>query len=364
MIPSDSDATQPEGGPPAARSVPKGPRRAFLAAAGAAAVLAGAWFGIAQLRYAFAHEETDDAQVEGDISPVLPRISGYVTRVLISDNQHVEAGRPLIEIDVREPGLRAGAASAALETARSALATASATLANARAATAVAEANSAAARVSSDKAASDLARDERLFKESAITDRQLSDSQAAADLSRARLEVAQRQVDAAQREAQVGEALVRQAGAQIGQRESDLDYAKLQLTYASVTAPISGVVSHKSVEPGQFVQAGQTLFDITSDSGAWIVANFKETQLARIRPGQAVEFTVDAYPGARFRGRVDSIAGATGARFALLPPDNASGNFVKVTQRVPVKITPSDAPDPRRPLRPGMSVDVAVDPAN
>ena len=362
---SDADASQsadapPQGAPAPAFPERTGPRKAILGAAGAVILLVAAYFGIPQLRYYLAHEETDDAQVDGDISPVLPRISGYVTRVLIKDNQRVEAGQPLIEIDAREPGLKVAAAAAALETAKSERETALATHADALAAIAVAEANAAAARVSADKAASDLARDSRLFKATAITDSQLSDSQAAADLSRVRLEAAQRQVDAARKQAEVAEARVKQAAAQIGQREADLDYAKLQLTYTAVTAPISGIVSHKDVEPGQFVQEGQTLFSITSDSDAWIVANFKETQLARMRAGQSVEFMVDAYPRAKFQGRVDSIAGATGARFALLPPDNASGNFVKVTQRVPVKIVLAEAPDPQRPLRPGMSVDAAV----
>jgi membrane fusion protein (multidrug efflux system) len=358
---TESDNTQSQDALETELPAARKSRKVFLGAIGAAALLVGAYYGFTHLRYALAHEETDDAQVEGDISPVLPRISGYVTRVLIKDNQRVEAAQPLIEIDSREPALRVGAASAALETAKSALDTASAMLANARASTAVAEANSATARVAAAKAASDLARDTRLFGASAITDRQLSDSRAAADLTRAQLEASQRQADAARKQAEVAEAQVRQAAAQISQRQSDLDYAKLQLTYTTVTAPISGIVSHKDVEPGQLVQAGQTLFAIASDSDAWIVANFKETQLAHMRPGQSVEFTVDAYPGAIFHGRIDSIAGATGARFALLPPDNASGNFVKITQRVPVKIVPADAPDPQRPLRPGMSVDAAVE---
>ena len=209
------------------------------------------------LRYVLAHEETDDAQVEGDISPVLPRISGYVTRVLIRDNEHVEAGQPLIEIDAREPGLRAGSAAAALETAKSALDTSAAVLANARSAIAVAEANSAAALIVSEKAASDLARDTRLFGAAAITDRQLSDSQAAADLARARLGVAQRQADASRREAQVAEAQVLQARAQLGQRQSELDYAKLQLTYTSVTAPISGVVRTRTSSPASSCSRGR-----------------------------------------------------------------------------------------------------------
>jgi membrane fusion protein (multidrug efflux system) len=331
-----------------------------LGAVGAVLFLVAAYYGITEFRFYLAHEETEDAQVDGNISPVLPRVSGYVTRVLIKDNQHVEAGQPLIEVDAREPGLRVEAASAALETSKSARETASAMHADALASIAVAEANLAAARISADKAASDLARDTRLFSASAITDRQLSDSQAAADLARARQETAQRQVDAARRQAEVAEAQVQQAGAEISQKQSDLDYAKLQLTYTTVAAPISGLVSHKNVEPGQYVQEGQTLFSITSDLDAWVVANFKETQLDRMRPGQSVEFTVDAYPGTKFHGKVDSIAGATGARFALLPPDNASGNFVKVTQRVPVKIVLAEAPDPLRPLRPGMSVDAAV----
>ena len=127
-----------------------------------------------------------------------------------------------------------------------------------------------------------------------------------------------------------------------------------------IAAPISGLVSRKSVEPGQYVQAGQTLLSIASDTGAWIVANYKETQIGRMRIGQAVQITVDGYPGIVFRGRVESISGATGARFALLPPDNASGNFVKVTQRVPVKIMLTDPPDPQHRLRLGMSVDAAV----
>jgi len=127
-----------------------------------------------------------------------------------------------------------------------------------------------------------------------------------------------------------------------------------------VRAPIAGIVSRKDVEPGQFVQAGQTLLSIASETDIWIVANFKETQLAHMKPGQPVEFEADTYKGYTFHGTVESISGATGARFALLPPDNSTGNFVKVTQRVPVKIVLSQAPDAEHPLRPGVSVDATV----
>jgi membrane fusion protein (multidrug efflux system) len=351
----------PENSIPESLPTARNLKKVIFGVVGAAVVVVGGFYGLQHLRFALSHEETDDAQVDGDISPVLPRTSGFVTQVLVKDNQSVIAGQPLLEVDSREPALHVASAQAALDTAKSALDISSALLGNAKAAAAVTEANVATASVSAAKTAADLARDTRLFKATAISDSQLSDSQAAADLSKAQLEAAKRQAEAAKSQVAVAESQVRQAQAQIHQRESDLDFAKLELTYTTVSAPISGVVSHKNVEPGQYVQAGQTLFSVASESGTWVVANFKETQLTRMHPGQPVEFTVDAYPGVTFRGKVDSIAGATGARFALLPPDNASGNFVKVTQRLPVKIVLADPPEAARPLRPGMSVDAAVD---
>jgi membrane fusion protein (multidrug efflux system) len=210
------------------------------------------------------------------------------------------------------------------------------------------------------KAASDLARDSRLFKTGAITDSQLTDTQAAADTAAAQLEAARDESRTA--EAQIAVASARVAGSQTSAAEkaSDLDYAKLERSYCTVTAPIDGLVSRKNVEAGQYVQAGQTLLSVATDTDVWVVANFKETQLTHMKPGQDVEFEADTFPGVIFHGKVDSISGATGARFALLPPDNSTGNFVKVTQRVPVKIVLSQAPDAEHPLRPGMSVDATV----
>ncbi|HTQ32281.1 MAG TPA: HlyD family secretion protein [Opitutaceae bacterium] len=310
------------------------------------AVGTGVFFGLRHLRYALTHEDTDDAQVQGHISPVLPRVSGYVARVLVNDNQRVAAGQPLVEIDPAELDLRIAGAEAARQNAGAALA-------NARAAAEVAAANVETARVLRDKTADDLARDKKLFAGNAITDRQLADSQAAADQAAAQFAAQTKQAAAAQTQVGVSETLV-------GQRRAELDLAKLQRSYATVTAPIAGLVSIKNVEPGQFVQAGQTLLAITDDSDVWVVANFKETQLTDLRAGQPVEITADSYPDVVFHGKVDSIAGATGARFALLPPDNATGNFVKVTQRLPVKIVLTDPPDPEHPLRPGMSVEPSV----
>jgi membrane fusion protein (multidrug efflux system) len=338
----------------------QGARTTVLGIAAAIALLTAGYFGIGHLRFVLAHEETDDAQVEGDISPVLPRTSGYVTSVLVRDNQHVAAGEPLVEIDAKELDLRVTQARDALASAEAGLATADAVLANARAAQAVAQANVAAAAVTRAKTASDLARDTALFQTSAITASQLTDTRAAADMARAQYEAVSRQAEAAGAQSAEAATRIGTARTAIEQRSSDVAYAQLQRSYAVVGAPIAGFVSRKSIEPGQFVQAGQTMLSIASDTNPWVVANFKETQLDRIRPGQTVEFTADAYPGTVFHGRVDSLSGATGARFALLPPDNASGNFVKVTQRVPVKIVITDPADPAHVLRPGMSVDVDV----
>ncbi|HZP59366.1 MAG TPA: HlyD family secretion protein, partial [Opitutaceae bacterium] len=330
-------------GPSHRRAPPRSPhngrsRKIIFAVLAVLAVGAGLFYGVIHLRYALTHEDTDDAQVQGHLSPVLPRVSGYVARVLVNDNQRVAAGQPLVEVDPAELDLRIASAEAARQNADAALA-------NARAATAVAAANVETARVLRDKTADDLVRDQKLFAGHAITDRQLVDSQAAADQASAQLAALEKQAVAAQTQVRVAETLV-------GQRQTELDFAKLQRSYATVSAPIAGVVSNKNVEPGQLVQAGQTLLSIADDADVWVVANFKETQLTHLRPGQPVELTADSYLGVVFHGRVDSIAGATGARFALLPPDNATGNFVKVTQRIPVKIILTDPPDPAHPLRP------------
>ena len=146
----------------------------------------------------------------------------------------------------------------------------------------------------------------------------------------------------------------------VKEREADLEYAQLQLSYAYILAPTSGVISRKSVQPGQLVQAGQSLFALVTAKQKWVIANFKETQLEKMKPGQVVEIAVDAFPHESFQGKVESLSPATGARFALLPADNASGNFVKVVQRVPVKIVLTDAPEKASLLRAGMNVIVDV----
>jgi membrane fusion protein, multidrug efflux system len=320
----------------------------------------GAYYGIRHIRFIMAHEETDDAQVEGHISPVLPRVSGYVAKVLVDDNQHVKAGDLLVQIDSHELDLKVAEMSSALENAVADEKTAQAFLATARALAATADANTETAHIRQRKAASDLARDTKLFSTGAITDSQLTDTQAAADTAASQLVASRTEKNTAQAQIAVAAARVASSKTLAAEKAADLDYAKLQLSYASVTAPISGVVSRKNVEQGQFIETGQTLLSVASEDDVWVVANFKETQLTRMKVGQDVEFKVDTYPGVAFHGKIESISGATGARFALLPPDNSTGNFVKVTQRIPVKILLAQAPDADHPLRPGMSVDAAV----
>jgi len=172
-------------------------------------------------------------------------------------------------------------------------------------------------------------------------------------------ETAEAQFKSVSEQAMASESQVAVAQSVVKQRTADLDNAKLQVSYAAITAPLSGTVAKKNVEVGEYIQPGQPLMAVIP-SDYWITANFKETQLQKLRPGQRAEFTLDAYPDSVFHGVVQSVSPATGAKFSLLPPDNASGNFVKVTQRVPVKILVDRLDYSKTPLRPGMSVDVTV----
>jgi membrane fusion protein (multidrug efflux system) len=279
------------------------------------------------------HVATDDAQIEGHIAPVLPRVAGYVAEVLVRDNQRVDGTDVLVRIDPRDLESRVNIARAALL--------------NAEAAVAVARAHIEAAKSKREKTANDFERNAPLFRQRVISPQEYDSTKAAADSAEAEYQAATRQVSAAE--------------AQVAQRQADLDYAQLQLSYTTIAAPAPGFVSKKSVEVGQFIEAGQPLMAIVQEGEVWVVANFKETQLRNMRVGQPVTVEVDAYPGRVFPARVESIGSATGAKFALLPPDNATGNFVKVVQRVPVKIVFTDRPDPDRPLRVGMNVTAIVD---
>lgn len=341
----------------------------------AALVIGGGWFGISKYIHGLHHEDTDDAQVSADISPVIPRVAGYVTEVKVKDNQRVKKGDTLVILDNRDYVLKVEQAEAALANAQSNLDNAKAVtnaakanIATSRASIGTADAQIEAAKVTVWRATQDYDRYANLIKDHSITQQQYEQALAAKQTAEKQLAILQEQKKQA---AQSTNAVAVQSTAtsqQIGiaettikQRQVDIDAAKLNLSYTVITAPQDGLVSKVNVQPGQFLQAGQALFSIVHGESVWVVANFKETQLDKMKTGQKVVVKADAYGGHDFNAVLSSFSPATGATFALLPPDNASGNFVKVVQRLPVKIEFTDANDSLvKKLRPGMNVVVDV----
>jgi membrane fusion protein (multidrug efflux system) len=339
------------------------------------AIIGGGWFGISKYIHGKHHEETDDAQVEANISPVIPRISGYVTEVRVKDNQLVKKGDTLLILDDRDMKIKVEQAEAAVATAESNLTAAQASAGAARAniapteaSVSTADAQIETAKINLWRANEDFRRYENLIKDHSITQQQYEQALAAKQTAEKQLQVLQQQksqassqVGAVGRQSNATASQIGVAAAAIKQRKVDVDDAKLNLSYTVVTAAEDGRVSKVNVQAGQFVQAGAALFSVVLSNDVWVVANFKETQYGRIREGQKVLLSIDAFPGHEFEGVVSSSSPATGARFALLPPDNASGNFVKVVQRLPVKIEFVNKQDSLvKLLKAGLNADVDV----
>ena len=326
----------------------------------------GAIWGVKTFLYSRAHETTDDAQVDGHIIPVLAKVGGYVDGLYTDDNRHINEGTLAVLIDSSEYKARLAQAQADLLAAQAAIGArgrtgqAFAQVQTAQGQSAATDAQIVAAQARYAQTKADLARYKALADKQIISQQQLDAAQAAADAAEADLLAAQKQAAAAGASVSGAQAGVSLAQARVAGYKAALDNAALQLSYTKVFAPASGLVSRKQVEIGQLVQPGQTLFSVVADTGTYVTANFKETQLNDIRVGQPVDFTVDAYGKCNAEGVVESLAGATGAKFALLPPDNSTGNFTKVVQRVPVRIKITKGCGPEHPLRPGMSVDVHV----
>ena len=326
-------------------------RRAVLGVI-ALLVLVGAALLVRQWIWARTHIGDDNAQVEGHIIPVLSRVGGYVAAVEVDDNHEVGSGQVLVRIDERDVQARLAQTEADLASAvavgggKGETGQASAQLQAARAAVEQARANA-------QKAARDLERYRSLTERGIISRLQLDAAEAAATASQAQMQAAMQQVLAAS-------AGLRGAEGRVAAAKASRDQAALMLSYAVITAPEAGVVTRKSVEVGQYVQAGQPLLSVVPLHDVWVVANLKETTVRNVLHGDPVEITVDSYPGKKYRGHVESLSPATGAKFSLLPPDNATGNFTKVVQRIPVRIGLDGPNDPVRPLRPGMSVRVTI----
>ncbi len=409
---AESAPARPEGpavgpGGPEEPAPPKRRRRMRWILAALLVLLA---VGYLVFRYLSQFESTDDAQVDGYIYPVSARVTGYVTRVMADDNQFVRAGTVLVQLDPKDYEV-------AMANARAAVAGSEANAASNRINVPITSIQTSSLYQNAEAGVRDaeaaLASSQRQFESSqaALRQAEANDLRAQDDVNRyrplaQREEIAQRQytqavdnqrataaaVEAARHNAEAAEQGIAQARARLEQArtqvksaltypqqvsqqqarylaaqaqtardQAQLEQAELNLQYTTVVAPVSGIVGQRSAQPGQNVAIGQQLMTIVPlDSGnIWVTANFKETQLRYMRPGQPVEISVDTY-GHTYSGHVLSIAGATGSRFSILPPENATGNFVKVVQRIPVKIVFDHGQDPRHILRPGMSVEPKV----
>ena len=335
MEPKTENPARPAPRPstPAPAAPPKGSRRTVFMIMGV--ILLGlVIFGARKWWFGRSHVSTDNAQVDGHIVPVLPKVGGYVVEVRVAENQAVKAGDTLVVLDDRDYRSRLAQTDADL----------AALLATVSSRTRVGQADAAVAQAQANavKATADLARMEPLAAQNVVSQQQLDAARAAATAAQAQLASAQA--------ALVG------ADARVAAARASRDQTALQLSYTRVIAPSNGVVSKKAVELGQLVQPGQPLMTVVPLEDVWVTANLKETETADVTPGDSADITVDAYQGVHFRGHVESLSPATGAKFSLLPPDNATGNFTKVVQRIPVRIHLDGPVDPKHTLRPGMSV--------
>ena len=323
-----------------------------------AAVAAGVVVGVYYFRFVAPFESTDNAAIEGHVTTVAPQVPGRVAQLLVQDNQEVQAGEVLLEIDPADFAASLAQARAGLAAARSQLAQAQAQLAVDQAKAGEERAGVTAAEAEASRSQDDLKRYQAV-ESRAVSRSQIDLAETQARAAAAQVEVARNKVVAAEAQAGLSQASIETATANIQLREATVRQAELNLSYTRVTAPEEGRVTHRTVEAGAYVQPGQALLAIVPRH-CWVVANFKETQLAHMRAGQPVAIKVDAYPDRKFSGHVESIQAGAGARFSMFPPENATGNFIKVVQRVPVKIVFDDDSDPQLVLGPGLSVEPSV----
>jgi membrane fusion protein (multidrug efflux system) len=326
----------------------------------ALAIMAGLIYGAFRLIYSLSHESTDDAYVTGVIVPIAPEIRGRVVNVYITDNQYVQAGERLLDIFPQDYADAVRERSQAVSTLTAEKLELEASLMQRQKAFTQAGANLAAAVAEETLAEKELKRYDRLVKEEATPRSQYDHVESRFEVAHARSEAAASAVDEAKEAIKAARARLATQDFKIKEAEATHRLANLNLKRTALLAPISGRIAKKSVDPGKYVQPGQALLAIVQQD-TWIVANFKETQVGKMAVGQPVEVEVDAYPGIIFKGHVDSLQPGTGAVFSLLPPENATGNFVKVVQRLPVKIVMDSPFDPRHPLWPGLSVIPSVD---
>lgn len=352
-----------ESSEPVAPPAPVQKKRPPAALIAAVIVLVLGGWGLKQYLGSRNRVSTDNAQIEGHVTPVAARIQAFVSQVRVDDNQPVKLGDTLVVLDQRDLEVKLRSAEADLAAAQAGHGKgggqAAAQLSASEAQAASMQSSIAAAEANYRKAQSDLERYRGLAQRQIISAQQLDAAQATFDAAGANLEAVKKSAAASTQQVSAMSAGARVADARLEAAQAAVANARLQLSYAVLTAPANGVVAKRSAEVGALVQPGQTLMSLLPTDTVWVTANLKETEIEDVTPGDVAEFKVDAYPDHQFTGKVESISPATGARFALLPPDNATGNFTKVVQRVPVRVA-VDHPDAKFPLRPGMSVVVTI----
>ncbi|MEI7727276.1 MAG: HlyD family secretion protein [Bacteroidota bacterium] len=315
---------------------------------------------IKEVWYSFHHEETDNAQVEMRLVPILLRVSGFVDKIYVDDYSNVTKGQLLMVVDSTDLDLQLQEMQADFNQSLSDIENAKASLTNAEASLTYAKGNLEVIRLRQAKASNDMIRDKSLFEGNAITKRQMDDTQSNFEIGAKQLEASQMDVKVAETRLDVLRSLVSKAQSQADIKKARIDQQRLKLGYCRIYAISDGKLGKRNVDEGQFVQGGTPLFTIVNNQNRWVVANFKENQVKNIHVGQIVTIKIDGYPKLDVEGKVVSLSEATGAKFSLLPPDNATGNFVKVTQRIPVRIEIIDVAKYKDILRAGMSVIVSV----
>ncbi|MEO8172597.1 MAG: HlyD family secretion protein [Sediminibacterium sp.] len=321
----------------------------------------GGYFGYKKINYVVTHETTDNAQIETQITPVLPRVAGYVKSIAVKDYDSVKTGQLVVELDDAELQTQLLEMEADYRQAEVDVINAKAAMNNALVTLRVNKGSIDLNQMRRKKAEDDLKRDQSLFNDQAITKKQLDDSKFNVETAGQQVENSKTDLVAAQSRIAVLQAGVQKAAAGLDVKKAKIEQTKLKLTYTKIYAPQAGKIGKKNVSEGQYVQAGTPLFSIVNDTTYWVIANFKENQLKKLYPGKEVDIEIDAFPDTKIKGTIESLSDATGAKFSLLPPDNASGNFVKVTQRVPVKIQIKNINLYRNMLRAGLSVFVSAE---
>jgi membrane fusion protein (multidrug efflux system) len=351
--PAEAGAVEPAVAPPPRKKT--NPKLLIIGGAALVFLIAGVFY---YFLFIAPYESTDDAFIDGYVTVMSSRVPGQVTALLITDNEMVTQGEELVEIDPRDYETSLANARADLAAARSLWDESQAQVKVSEARVAQAQASVVAAEAEAERTTNDLERYQTVETRAVSkTDFDLATAQARS--ATANLEAARSQTQAAEADVALSKAGVETAAAAAQQAEARVQQAELNLSYTKIIAPLDARVTARSVQPGNYIQPGQQLMALVP-TNVWVTANFKETQLTWMKPGQPVELSVDAYPGRKFKGKVDSLQAGSGARFSLLPPENAVGNYVKVVQRVPVKIVFDEPLPPGLDIAPGMSAEPKV----